>query len=396
MGPSSRSLELKVMSCKGLQAFNFFQKLSVHAVVSLTSDNPSNKHHHLHQQPQKTKTDTEGDKDPEWNQDMRFDLDSFSREDFDHLYLLVDLRYELGVFGDKSLGEVRVPLTDLVGDDEHGENCGVARFVSYEVRNQEKKPNGVLTFSYKVLNPSHAGVGGSATAAAAAAATVTDTTSPKNNYGRIDGYAVVNHVDDDHHDNSDQNHDLASYHHPSTTASNPDHQHHHNSHVQDLASYVLPPSYIRPPDQHLQAPYGHSEQELSYYYSSVESTTHGFRYPSLETPSYPPRPGGEGYLSYPRLDHDQFRYPPPPPPPGFYPPPHPHPPPPPFHPHPELIRISSDPFPPPQPPFHHHHPHHHHAAQGEVYPPPSTRDVHEHSYSMPSSMYYNGDGTRRY
>ncbi|XP_058179857.1 uncharacterized protein LOC131298420 [Rhododendron vialii] len=402
MGSSSRrSLELKLMGCKGLQAFNFFQKLKVFAVVSLTSDTPGNKHHHpLQQQQQRTKTDAEGDKDPEWNHEMRFDLDAVGREDCDHLYLHIDLRYEF--FGDKSLGEVRVPLTDLVCDSatglgEHGENCGVARFVSYEVRTHEKKPNGVITFSYKVVNPLH-GVGGSATAAATATTTATTTTT----YGYIDGYTVVTPVDDHHHhhhSNHDQNTTAAAASGYSTVnhvngdllhqqQQQNQNQHHHHHHQSDHDH-----------DQHLQSPYGRADQEFSYHYSAVESTAYGIHYPSLEPPPYLPMPAGEGYMSYSRFDHHQFQYPPPPPP--FHPPPEltrisSHPFPPPQPPPPELTRISSDPFPPPQPPLHHHHHHHHHAAHGAVYPPPSTGDLYEQSYGMSSSIYYNGDGTPRY
>ncbi|KAA8530040.1 hypothetical protein F0562_004749 [Nyssa sinensis] len=142
----SNSLELKVMYCKDLKAFNFFQTLSVYAVVSIVSDDPTKK---LHQQQHRTPTDKEGDGNPEWNHEMRFDLGdntSIFYQDSDHLFLHFDLRSEgLLVFGDKSIGEVHVPFKDLVQDFN-----GIVRFVSYEVRSSDGKPNGVLNFTYKV------------------------------------------------------------------------------------------------------------------------------------------------------------------------------------------------------------------------------------------------------
>ena len=133
MGKSSGSvLELKLMNCKGLQAFNFFQKLSVYAVVSFISDvDPNNKMQQ--QQQQRTPTDNQGDKDPEWNHEMRFNINlghDTKKDDSD--FLRFDLRSELALFGDKSLGEVRVLLKDLM-DEEEEESNGMVRFVSYEV-----------------------------------------------------------------------------------------------------------------------------------------------------------------------------------------------------------------------------------------------------------------------
>ncbi|KAM3761003.1 hypothetical protein ACB098_01G234800 [Castanea mollissima] len=139
----SESMELKLMSCKDVRAFNFFQKLSVYALVSLVSHDPNKKLEPNQQQ--RTPTDREGDGDPEWNHEMHFDLHQLSVEDCDHVFIHFDLRHQGVMFGDKDIGEVHVPLKELVE-----ESNGVVRFVNYQVRNCEGKPNGVLSFSYKV------------------------------------------------------------------------------------------------------------------------------------------------------------------------------------------------------------------------------------------------------
>lgn len=149
MEMESSSVQVKLISCKDLKAFNFFQKLSVYAVVSIASDDPSKKVQENQVQSQRTPTDTEGDGNPEWNHELRFDLKGCD-DDNDHLFLQFNLRHQGMVFGfgDKTIGEVRIPLKDVME-----EACyGVVRFVSYQVRNTDGKPNGVLNLSYKYLN----------------------------------------------------------------------------------------------------------------------------------------------------------------------------------------------------------------------------------------------------
>lgn len=139
----SGSLELKVMFCKDVKGFNFFQKLLVYAQASIVSDDIEKKVKQPQQQ--RTPTDKEGDANPEWKHEMQFDLKEIAFNDCDHIFLLFELKHEGVMFGDKTIGEVKVPLKDLILEFN-----GVSRFVEYEVRNAEGKPNGVLTFSYKV------------------------------------------------------------------------------------------------------------------------------------------------------------------------------------------------------------------------------------------------------
>uniref|UniRef100_F6HJ81 C2 domain-containing protein n=2 Tax=Vitis vinifera TaxID=29760 RepID=F6HJ81_VITVI len=145
---SADSMELKVISCKHLKAFNFFQKLVVYAVVSIISDeskNSNQKHQIQCLQRQKTPVDRDGNGNPEWNHQLQFDLRDISLADSANYYVKFSLRCEGIVFGNKTIGEVCVPLKELIDEFNRA-----VRFVSYQVRTTDGKPNGVLNFSYKL------------------------------------------------------------------------------------------------------------------------------------------------------------------------------------------------------------------------------------------------------
>ncbi|GAV82591.1 C2 domain-containing protein [Cephalotus follicularis] len=141
------SLDLKLISCRHLKAFNFFHKLSVYAVVSIINDEVKKKEKQQHSlQQKKTPIDRKGGSNPEWNHMMQFDLKSLQLSDHtNHLFLQFDIWSECVKIGKISIGEVHVPLKDLL--DEFN---GAVRFISYQVRSSKGKPNGVLNFSYKV------------------------------------------------------------------------------------------------------------------------------------------------------------------------------------------------------------------------------------------------------
>ncbi|XP_043724132.1 arp2/3 complex-activating protein rickA-like [Telopea speciosissima] len=297
---SSSSLELKVMSCNDLKAFNFFQKLSVYVVVSLVKVKDGNiKNEKEKQQRQKTPIDREGDRNPRWNHVMRFDLKGdyhplllldVSSSDHD-VFFEFDLRCEQIVFGNKTIGEVQVPIKDLmtgnskeeeVTNSNSNSNGRTARFVSYQVRGPDGKPNGVLNFSYKIIHNNNVDASGKLL---------------NNNDNQIGG-----------------------------TAASP----------LDLAYH----------------PHGtHLSTGVELHYPSVEvevqppSLSSGVHYPSIEfePPPPPPPPPQEAYYSAPEfyctvypappppgMQLPYYYYPPPPPPPPLYPPP----PPPPLYPPP--------------------------------------------------------------
>lgn len=153
MEPETKCIELKLISCKDISAFNFFQKLTLYALVFIESEDPNTDLTAEQRQMQRTLTDRDPDGDgsnPEWNHHARFDLWwlSHSSRDSDgsDLFLRFEFRHDGVVLGDKLVGECRVPLADLIRDAADG----AARFVSYEVRSGEGRPNGIFHFSYSV------------------------------------------------------------------------------------------------------------------------------------------------------------------------------------------------------------------------------------------------------
>ncbi|CAJ2672216.1 unnamed protein product [Trifolium pratense] len=148
--PSSPSfIHIKLISCKNITAFNFFQKLTLYSQVTISTTNPKTNLTEDQKQRQKTPTDRDTDDDgtnPEWNQQTRFDLSFLSQHsDPTEFFLSFEFRHDGIILGDKILGECRVPLTDLIRDVD-----GVERFVCYEIRSAEGKPNGIFNFSYRL------------------------------------------------------------------------------------------------------------------------------------------------------------------------------------------------------------------------------------------------------
>ncbi|XAR58335.1 hypothetical protein NMG60_11026787 [Bertholletia excelsa] len=316
MGLPSKSLHLKVISCKDLKTFNFFQKLSVYAVVSLVREDPSKKE--LGQplwrwQQQRTPTDTQGDRNPEWDQEMRFDL-GLEDDDYDddHVFLHFDLRCQSAIFGigDKSLGEVRVLIKDLLDNYNNtaGYFNGVVRFASYEVRTSDGKPNGILDFSYKVTqNQNSSDVTADSWGQTCNLGAGGSSASPSN--VQIDGYPIVCCTNQDHLSPCDQS----------------ESQTHQSSSPSRVHYPSLLPEDFLPISSSIQPP-----QSNNYYYNhsafmTADAPSHQDHSPSLEAPSPSTCDcaalAGHGYVDYLRPPYAQFHYPPGPQPPLSPPPP---------------------------------------------------------------------------
>lgn len=144
-------MELTVLSSHGLRAFNFFQKLSPYAAVSIVSDPEKSDGRKPACQRQKMPVGRAGNWKPEWNHSLSFDLGPYKSssppsnkypEDF---FVRFEVRCKSRVFGTRMVGEVLVPLGDLVR-----ESSEAPRFLSYQVRTSDGRSNGVLNFSYRV------------------------------------------------------------------------------------------------------------------------------------------------------------------------------------------------------------------------------------------------------
>ncbi|KAK7264622.1 hypothetical protein RJT34_32231 [Clitoria ternatea] len=135
-----RTLELNLTSAKDLKNVSYFSKMDVYAVVSLFGD-PQN--------PQKLKTpvDRNGGTNPTWNFPLKFTVnESLARQN--RLSLDITLRCQRAVAADKDLGQVHVPLRELIDQTGDGKSF---QHVSYQVRKPSGRPKGALSFSYKFL-----------------------------------------------------------------------------------------------------------------------------------------------------------------------------------------------------------------------------------------------------
>lgn len=128
-----RTLDITLISAKGLNNVNLFSKMDVYAVVSIAGGDPRGN--------QKSPVDKDGGTNPTWNFPMKFTVDETAAQQ-NRLTLVVKLRSERDL-GDKDIGEVHVPIKELLGEHKS------EQFLRYQVRKPSGKPKGELNLSYK-------------------------------------------------------------------------------------------------------------------------------------------------------------------------------------------------------------------------------------------------------
>jgi hypothetical protein len=140
-----RELELTLLSARDLKSVNLFTRMDVCAVASISGD-PMTR--------QSTPTDTSGGRNPSWNATFRFNVPpsaaaAASSSDGGGGWIHVLLRSERA-FGDRDIGEVVVPLAELLtGVDGTGPQP--PRLASYQVHTVLRgEPRGVLNASYRL------------------------------------------------------------------------------------------------------------------------------------------------------------------------------------------------------------------------------------------------------
>ncbi|KAI8555725.1 hypothetical protein RHMOL_Rhmol05G0197200 [Rhododendron molle] len=130
-----RPLDITVISAENLKDVNLISKMDVYVVVSI-ADDPSTK--------RKTRVDKDGGKSPKWKDRLNFAVDAAALARNPGLPLVFRLRSERPL-GDKDIGEVAVPMKELL-DRADG---GAEHVVEYQVRTPSGKLKGTLKFSYK-------------------------------------------------------------------------------------------------------------------------------------------------------------------------------------------------------------------------------------------------------
>uniref|UniRef100_A0A452Y001 C2 domain-containing protein n=1 Tax=Aegilops tauschii subsp. strangulata TaxID=200361 RepID=A0A452Y001_AEGTS len=133
-----RVLEVTLISAKDLKKVTLFSKMRVYAVVSISGGDPRTPTHRTH-------SDRHGGRNPMWHAPLRFPIPTAA--DPRGLALHVLLRAERS-FGDRDVGEVVVPVQDLVAV---APPAGEHRHLSYQVRSpMSGRKRGVLHISYSL------------------------------------------------------------------------------------------------------------------------------------------------------------------------------------------------------------------------------------------------------
>ncbi|CAN1806978.1 Protein SRC2 [Linum perenne] len=138
------TLEINLVSAQRLKNINLMSKMDVYAVVSISGD-PNQV------QTATSPVDRTGGDNPSWNFPVKFTVDRTAAEQ-NRLSLVVKLRCERALLGDRDIGEVIVPIKELL----NGDGSGGVQFVSYQIRRPSGKSGGELTFSYKFSDRSAA------------------------------------------------------------------------------------------------------------------------------------------------------------------------------------------------------------------------------------------------
>ncbi|NP_001308372.1 Protein SRC2 [Zea mays] len=132
---TTRPLELTLISAKDLKDVNLLSKMEVYAVASLSGDPRSR---------QRIQADRAGGRNPTWNATLRFAVPATGASSSLHILLRAER-----ALGDRDVGEVHIPLSELLSGAPDGPVP--AKFVAYQVRKiSSGKPQGVLNLSYRL------------------------------------------------------------------------------------------------------------------------------------------------------------------------------------------------------------------------------------------------------
>ncbi|KAL5228342.1 hypothetical protein ABZP36_016607 [Zizania latifolia] len=136
-----RVMDLKLVSASDLKRVTLFSRMRVYVVASISgSDIPMPMH--------STNADRNGGRNPVWNTVLQFPVPAVA--DNRGLALHVMLRSQRAFGGHRDVGEVFIPLNDLLAGAHEG---GEPKPASYQVRRpMSGRAHGVLYFSYKFTN----------------------------------------------------------------------------------------------------------------------------------------------------------------------------------------------------------------------------------------------------
>ncbi|CAH8356056.1 unnamed protein product [Eruca vesicaria subsp. sativa] len=133
-----RPLDLTIISAEDLKDIQLIGKQDLYAVVSINRDARTN---------QKTKVDKDCGTKPKWRHQMKLTVDdSAAREN--RLTLVIEIVADRPIAGDKPVGEVSVPVKELLDQNKTGDD-EEEKTVTYAVKLPNGKAKGSLKFSFK-------------------------------------------------------------------------------------------------------------------------------------------------------------------------------------------------------------------------------------------------------
>uniref|UniRef100_A0A2N9J6J4 C2 domain-containing protein n=1 Tax=Fagus sylvatica TaxID=28930 RepID=A0A2N9J6J4_FAGSY len=142
-----RSLEIVIQSAQELKYVNHVKKMKPYAVVFICDDS-NNPISSL----ENTAVDSDGDSNPKWNFPVKFNINIAEAQKNSHV-LVVKLKSHHKTHSDKDIGEVRVPIAELLegfGDaDAEEEDDDEKQVMSKNVVTSDgMSEEGTLAFSY--------------------------------------------------------------------------------------------------------------------------------------------------------------------------------------------------------------------------------------------------------
>ncbi|KAI5008790.1 hypothetical protein ZWY2020_009838 [Hordeum vulgare] len=139
-----RVLEVTLLSAKDLKSVNLITRMEVYAVATISGD-PITR--------QCTPPDPHGGRNPTWNATLQFAVPPTAQEATGGcLHIL--LRVERIFGGDRDVGEVIVPLSEILSGVGHGADYGahsMPQFASYQIRKVHRtEVRGLLYLTYRL------------------------------------------------------------------------------------------------------------------------------------------------------------------------------------------------------------------------------------------------------
>ncbi|TXG63480.1 hypothetical protein EZV62_010474 [Acer yangbiense] len=135
---AQRSLEITIISAKGLKKVKHLSKMDVYATASISGD------HHTEQ---KTPVNKDGGTSPKWNHSMKFKIDeTLLTGQTNHAFIIFKIKCDRTLRGDREIGEVHVAIKELL-DNASDDNS--PKYVTYPVRKPSGKQKGEFNFIFK-------------------------------------------------------------------------------------------------------------------------------------------------------------------------------------------------------------------------------------------------------